>query len=87
MPSGLASVITYVDPGVVTFLPPMWEIVNSIDALPAATLRGNTVVYFFLTKDIAIRYILRPERADLGFLLKVRLFLRNERFLRYTIFF
>lgn len=75
MPSGLASVMTWVDAGVVTFLPPMWEIVNSIEAFPAATLRGTTVVYFFLTKDIAIRYIFLPPRApaERGLRLKVRL--------------
>ncbi len=67
--------MTWVEAGVVTFLPPMWEIVNSIEALPAATLRGRTVVYFFLTKDIDIRYIFLPPRApeDLGLRLKVRL--------------
>ncbi len=64
-----------------TFLPPIWEIVNSIEAFPAATLRGRTVVYFFLTKDIAIRYIFLPPRApdDLGLRLKVRLRRRNTR--------
>ena len=73
--------MTWVEAGVVTFLPPMWEIVNSIEALPAATLRGTTVVYFFLTKDIDIRYIFLPPRApeDLGLRLKVRLRRRTTR--------
>ena len=59
----------------------MWEIVNSTEELPAATLRGTTVVYFFLTKDIAILYILLPPRApeDLGLRLKVRLRRRTTR--------
>ncbi len=59
----------------VTFLPPIWEIVNSTEALPAATLKGITVVYFFLTKDIAIRYIRLPPRAaaERGLRLNLRL--------------
>lgn len=71
--------MTWVDAGVVTFLPPMWEIVNSTEELPAATLRGTTVVYFFLTKDIAIRYILLPPRAPFDLRLKVRLRRRTTR--------
>ncbi len=58
-----------------TFLPPIWEIVNSTEAFPAATLRGTTVVYFFLTKDIAIRCIRLPPRAaaERGLRLNLRL--------------
>ncbi len=80
--------MTYVEAGVVTFLPPIWEIVNSTEALPAATLRGTTVVYFFLTKDIAIRYILLPALAglDLGLRLNERRLGLKVRFLLNTIF-
>lgn len=73
--------------GVVTFLPPIWEIVNSTEELPAATLKGITVVYFFLTKDIAIRYILLPDLAPFDFLLKVRLLRLKTRFRLITIFY
>ncbi len=68
--------------GVVEFLPPIWEIVNSVEEIPLGTLRGITTVYFFLTKDRDILYILFPDLADLDFLLKVRLLGRKVRFLR-----
>ncbi len=78
MPSGLASVMTWVEAGVVTFLPPIWEIVNSTEELPAATLKGMTVVYFFFTKDIAIRYILLPPRALAERVLRLKVRLRRR---------
>ncbi len=64
------------------FLPPIWEIVNSVEEMVLGTLRGITTVYFFLTKDRDILYILFPDLADLDFLLKVRLLGRKVRFLR-----
>jgi len=73
--------MTWVEPGVVTFLPPIWEIVNSIEALPAATLKGITVVYFFLTKDMAIRCIFLPPRAAAERGLRLNLRLRTVRLL------
>lgn len=41
----------------------MWDTVNSAEAALAATLMGITTVYFFLTKERALFYILLPPLA------------------------
>ncbi len=56
---------------------------NSAEEALAATLRGMTTVYFFLTKERALVYILLPLLAAGDFFLYLE---KVDRFLRLTIF-
>ncbi len=73
-PSGLQEAKFTVPAGSAEFLPPIWDIVVSLADWLANTRIGNTAVYFFLTKESAIRYILRPNFPPV-----VRFFLYREK--------